>query len=143
MKKPVTNSEFGKTVEKALSFFSQSQFSSPEDNEIFIKRGLSFMRIKFKDIVYISSEGKGIVINTNSESYPVHFTLKAILNHIPSGMFSLIDNTVIINRQKINAIRNNSLDLVVGNELKNIPLNNPISKIPLNADNLTLFSKTN
>jgi len=94
------------------------------DNEIFIMKGSSLIKIKLKDIIYIEALENYVTLNTNLERFTIHFTLKAIENQLPSEIFIRVHPSFIVNKSMIQAIKEDSLDLKVGDTLKNLPIDN-------------------
>lgn len=130
--KPVTYSRFCKAVDKAIRYYSHKEVSNNGDNEIFIKKGSSLVKLKLKDIIYIEALENHVTLNTNDERFNIHFTMKAIENQLPSGIFIRVHRSFIVNKSIIQTIKENSLDLIVGHELKNIPLGKSFRDLLLN-----------
>ena len=84
------------------------------DEEIFIKKGSSLVKLKLKDIIYIEALENYVTLNTSDDKFTIHFTMKAIENQLPSGVFIRVHRSFIINKSMIQAIKENSLDLIVG-----------------------------
>ena len=122
LQKPLTYSRFCKAVDKAIRYYVNKEVSNSDANEIFIKKGSSLVRLKFKDIVYIEALENYVILNTKNEKFTIHFTLKAIEFQLPSDTFIRVHRSFIVNISLIKAIKDNSLDLIVGNELRNIPI---------------------
>jgi len=120
--KPVTYSRFFKAVDKAFRYYSHNNISNSVDNEIFIKKGSSLVKLKFNDILYIEALENYIILNTNTERFTIHFTMKSIENQLPSGIFIRVHRSFIINKSLIQTINENSLDLNIGSSLKSIPV---------------------
>jgi DNA-binding LytR/AlgR family response regulator len=122
--KPLIYSRFCKAIDKAIRYYSHKEVSNNDDNEIFIKKGSSLVKLKLKDIIYIEALENYVTLNTNSEKYTIHFTMKAIENQLPSGIFIRVHRSFIVSKSMIRTINENSLDLIVGNKTKNIPFGN-------------------
>jgi DNA-binding LytR/AlgR family response regulator len=122
LRKPLTYSRFCKAVDKAIRYYVNKEVSNSDANEIFIKKGSSLVRLKYKDIVYIEALENYVILNTKNEKFTIHFTLKAIEFQLPSDTFIRVHRSFIVNISLIKAIKDNSLDLIVGNELRNIPI---------------------
>jgi DNA-binding LytR/AlgR family response regulator len=137
--KPVTYSRFCKAVDKAIKYYSHKEVSNKGDNEIFIKKGSSMVKLKLKDIIYIEALENYVTLNTNDERFTIHFTMKAIENQLPSGIFIRVHRSFIVNKSIIQTIKENSLDLIVGHELKNIPLGKSFKDLLLN--NISVMSR--
>jgi DNA-binding LytR/AlgR family response regulator len=122
--KPVNYSEFCKAVDKAIKYYSRKETSIRDDEEILIKKGSSLVRLKFRDIIYIEAFENWVILNTNDKRFTVHFTLNAIENQLPAEIFVRIHQSFIVNKGMIKAIKENTLDLIVGDTLKNLPVGN-------------------
>ena len=94
------------------------------NSEIYIKKGSSLIRRKLKDIIYIEDGGSNITLYTSFESFTVHSTMKAIENQLPAEFFVRVHPSFIVNKSMIQTINENTLNLIVGSTLKNLPINN-------------------
>ncbi len=110
--------------------------SNNETNEIFIKKGSALIKLKISDIVYIEALENYVLLNTKDEKFTIHFTMKAIENQLPSGTFIRVHRSFIVNINLIKAINENSLDLRIGNELKDIPIGHSFRDPLLNRINI-------
>jgi len=120
--KPVSYGRFCKAIDKTIKYFSRKEVPNAEDEEIFIKKGSSLVKLKLKDIVYIEALENYVTLNTNNDKFTIHFTMKAIESQLTSNVFIRVHRSFIINKSMIQAINENSLDLNVGGTLKNIPV---------------------
>jgi DNA-binding LytR/AlgR family response regulator len=120
--KPVNFSRFCKAVDKAAKYYSNTGVSNAAENEIFIKRGSSLVKIKLKDILYVEALENYVILYTSEERFTIHFTMKGIEYQLPGRFFSRIHRSVIVNKTRIHSIHENSLDLMVGDVLKNLPV---------------------
>src|SRR5450759_4710799 len=120
--KPVSYGRFCKAIDKTLRYFSRKEVSNTGDEEIFIKKGSSLVKLKLRDIIYIEALENYVTLNTNDDKFTIHFTMKAIENQLPSGVFIRVHRSFIINKSMIQSIKENSLDLNVGDNLKSIPV---------------------
>jgi DNA-binding LytR/AlgR family response regulator len=120
--KPVTYGRFCKAIDKTVRYFSRKEASNNGDEEIFIKKGSSLVKLKLKDIIYIEALENYVTLNTNDDRFTIHFTMKAIESQLPSGVFIRVHRSYIINKSMIQTINENSLDLVVGDTMKSIPV---------------------
>lgn len=134
--KPFSYSRFCKAVDKTVRYFLKKETTTTGDKEIFIKKGPSLVKLKLKDIVYIEALENYVTLNTNHEKFTIHFTMKAIENQLPSGIFIRVHRSYIINKSTIQSIKENSLDLLVGGEKKNIPVGKSFRDILLNDINV-------
>ena len=120
--KPVTYGRFCKAIDKTIRYFARKEVTNTGDEEIFIKKGSSLVKLKLKDIIYIEALENYVTLNTRDDKFTIHFTMKAIENQLPSGVFIRVHRSFIINKSMIQAIKENSLDLNVGDTIKNIPV---------------------
>ena len=122
--KPVTYSRFCRAVDKAIRYYANKEVSNSDTNEIFIKKGSLLVKLKFKDIIYIEALENYVTLNTKSEKFTIHFTMKALESQLPSETFIRVHRSFIVNIGLIKNIKENSLDLIIGKDLLNIPIGN-------------------
>jgi len=120
--KPVTYGRFCKAIDKTIRYFARKEPKDGCYEEIFIKKGSSLVKLHLRDIIYIEALENYVTLNTNSDKYTIHFTMKAIEIQLPSDVFIRVHRSYIINKSMIQTIRENSLDLNIAGSLKNIPV---------------------
>jgi DNA-binding LytR/AlgR family response regulator len=120
--KPVSYGRFCKAIDKTIRYFTRKEIPNTADEEIFIKKGSSLVKLKISDIVYIEALENYVTLNTSDDKFTIHFTMKAIETQLPAGVFIRVHRSFIINKSMIQAIKENSLDLNVGTSLKSIPV---------------------
>jgi DNA-binding LytR/AlgR family response regulator len=134
--KPVTYGRFCKAIDKTVRYFSRKEGGSSGDEEIFIKKGSSLVKLKLRDIIYIEALENYVTLNTNDDKFTIHFTMKAIENQLPSGVFIRVHRSFIINKSMIQTIKENALDINVGGSLKSIPVGKSFRDSLLNDINV-------
>lgn len=135
--KPVSYSRFCKAIDKTVRYFTPNkEIATSGDEEIFIKKGSSLVKLKLKDIVFVEALENYVILNTNTDKYTIHFTMKAIESQLPSALFIRVHRSFIINKSMIQAIKDNSLDITVGNSVKNIPVGKSFRDSLLNDINV-------
>jgi DNA-binding LytR/AlgR family response regulator len=134
--KPVTYSRFCRAIDKAVRYYSNKEVTNSDTNEIFIKKGSSLVKMKIKDIIYIEALENYVTLNTRNEKFTIHFTMKAIEYQLPSEIFIRVHRSFIVNISLIKKIKESSLDLLIGNELRNIPIGNSFRDPLLNRINI-------
>jgi DNA-binding LytR/AlgR family response regulator len=134
--KPVTYGRFCKAIDKTVRYFARKEGNPNGEEEIFIKKGSSLVKLKLRDIIYIEALENYVTLNTNDDKYTIHFTMKAIENQLPSGVFIRVHRSYIINKSMIQSIKENSLDLNIGGSLKNIPVGKSFRDSLLNDINV-------
>ena len=85
--KPVSYARFYKSVEKARKRDSLSEFKLDGKDEIFIKKGSNLIKLRFNDILWIEALENYVILNTRTDKYTIHFTMKAIEKKLPSPIF--------------------------------------------------------
>jgi DNA-binding LytR/AlgR family response regulator len=134
--KPVTYGRFCKAVDKTIRYFARKEVTNNGDEEIFIKKGSSLVKLKLTEIIYIEALENYVTLNTNDDRFTIHFTMKAIENQLPSGVFIRVHRSFIINKSMIQTIKENTLDLIVGGSVKSIPVGKSFRDSLLNDINV-------
>jgi DNA-binding LytR/AlgR family response regulator len=134
--KPVTYSRFCKAIDKTIRYFSLNKSPNTGEEEIFIKKGSSLVKLKLNEILYIEALENYVTLSTSDDKFTIHFTMKAIENQLPSGIFLRVHRSFIVNKSMIQVIKENSLDLIVGDTLKNIPVGKSFRDSLLNDINV-------
>jgi DNA-binding LytR/AlgR family response regulator len=134
--KPISYARFCKAIDKTIRYFARKEIANTGDEEIFIKKSSSLVKLKLKEIIYVEALENYVTLTTNDEKFTIHFTMKAIENHLPSGVFIRVHRSYIINKSMIQAIKENSLDLIVGDSIKNIPVGKSFRDTLLNDINV-------
>lgn len=134
--KPVTYGRFCKAIDKTTRYFGRKEASATGDEEIFIKKGSSLVKLKLRDIIYIEALENYVTLNTNDDKFTIHFTMKAIEMQLPSGVFIRVHRSYIINKTMIQSIKENALELNVGGEQKSIPVGKSFRDSLLNDINV-------
>ena len=62
--KPVSYSRFCKAIDKTIRYFSRKEQVSSGDEEIFIKKGSSLVKLKIKEIIYVEALENYVTLNT-------------------------------------------------------------------------------
>lgn len=120
--KPVQFGRFIKAVNRARERYEKKESPVKESTEIFIKNNGSLVRIKYDDILWIEALENYVVLNTFSEKYTIHFTMKAIADKMPSDRFMRIHRSFIVNFSKIKVIEDNSVVIKTDSGTKVIPI---------------------
>ena len=134
--KPVSYGRFCKAIDKTIRYFSHKEAANTGDEEIFIKKSSSLVKLKLKEIIYIEALENYVTLTTGDDRFTIHFTMKAIENQLPSGIFIRVHRSYIINKSMIQAIKENSLDLMVGDTMKSIPVGKSFRDALLNDINV-------
>ena len=134
--KPIAYARFCKAIDKVIRYFAPKETGRSGDEEIFIKKGSSLVKLKLREIVFVEALENYVTLNTNSDKFTIHFTMKAIESQLPSGVFIRVHRSFIINKSMIQAIKENSLDISIGNTIKNIPVGKSFRDSLLNDINV-------
>jgi DNA-binding LytR/AlgR family response regulator len=121
--KPVTYSRFYKAVKKAQEQQkAQEATKQQESDEIFIKKETALVRLKYNDILWVEAMENYIVINTFKQKFTIHFTMKSIMNQLPSDIFKRVHRSYIVNIKNIDRIEDNYVIIQVDKGTKQIPI---------------------
>jgi len=134
--KPVSYGRFCKAIDKTIRYYLHKEAGNIGDEEIFIKKSSSLVKLKLKDIIYIEALENYVTLTTSDDRFTIHFTMKAIENQLPSGIFIRVHRSYIINKSMIQAIKENSLDLMIGDTMKSIPVGKSFRDTLLNDINV-------
>ncbi len=134
--KPISYGRFCKAIDKTIRYFGRKEVINTGDEEIFIKKGSSLVKLKLRDIIYIEALENYVTLITKDDKFTIHFTMKAIENQLPSGVFIRVHRSFIINKGMIQAIKENALELNVGGSLKSIPVGKSFRDSLLNDINV-------
>jgi len=120
--KPVSYARFCKAVDKAVRYHNRNVRENVGQQEVFIKKGSSLVKLKLIDIVAIEALENYVVVYTDKEKYTIHFTMKAIEQQLPSLIFIRVHRSYIVNKSRIVMIKDNSVEISGELELNNIPI---------------------
>jgi DNA-binding LytR/AlgR family response regulator len=75
-------------------------------------------------------------VYTNDERYTIHFTMKAIMDQLPSDKFFRIHRSYIVNRSKIELIKTNSIEVKTKEGKQSLPIGKSYRELLLRDINL-------
>ncbi|MFN8257816.1 MAG: LytTR family DNA-binding domain-containing protein [Bacteroidales bacterium] len=138
--KPISFTRFFKAVEKASKRHKEFQEQLTGKDGIFIKSSSSsLVRLKYEDILWVEALENYVIINTFSNKYTIHFTMKAIINKLPLKMFARVHRSYIVNLAKIEMIEDNAIIMKIKGENKSIPIAKSYKEDLMN--NINIMSK--
>jgi len=137
--KPVSYWRFIKAIDKAIIKSGHREAAPAVSREIFIKKGTSLVKLNLSEIIYIEALENYVTLNTRNEKFTIHFTMKALENHLPPDIFIRVHRSLIINKNLIQTIDDKSLNLNVGDSLKSFPVGRSFRE-PL-LGNLSLIAR--
>ena len=121
--KPISYARFCRAVEKIMKYYSgRSMPVGAGEEEIFIKKASTLVRLKLKEILYVEALENYVSVITKDEKYTIHFTMRAIEQQLPAGLFVRIHRSYMVNKSMIRSISENSLTIYVGNTPKALPV---------------------
>ncbi|HUS87067.1 MAG TPA: LytTR family DNA-binding domain-containing protein [Bacteroidales bacterium] len=136
--KPVTYSRFCKAVDKVIRIQNKSFSENIGQQEIFIKKGSTLVKIKLDDIVLVEALENYVVLHTDREKFTIHFTMKAIEQQLPSYLFIRVHRSYIVNKSRINMIRDNALEISGYDDMRSIPIGKSYRDLLLKEINVML-----
>ena len=129
--KPIGYNEFLKAANKARMYFESilPPTSTEEKRKefLFIKADYKVNKISLDDIVYIEGMREYIRIHlVNGKSLMPHYSLKALEEQLPSGLFMRVHRSYIVNLDKVVTVQNSRI--VFGDKVF-IPVSEQYSEI--------------
>jgi DNA-binding LytR/AlgR family response regulator len=134
--KPVQFARFSKAIDKVSRYYSNKEVSNKSDNQIFIKKGSSLVKLRVKDIVYVEALENYVTLNTIDDRFLIHFTMKGIESQLPSGLFLRIHRSFIVNKSMIQTISENTLDINIKGNVKSLSVGKSYRDNLMNEINL-------
>jgi len=130
--KPVVFARFSKAIDKASRYYSSKEVSNKADNQIFIKKGSTLVKLKVNDIVFIEALENYVTLNTVDDRFLIHFTMKGIESQLPSGLFLRIHRSYIVNKSMIQTIGENTLDIIIRGSVKALSIGKSYRDVLMN-----------
>lgn len=111
--KPISFERFIQAVNKAKMKLSvtNSDHSKNKDDFFFIKNNSTLQKIYHQDLLYVEGLMNYVVLHTTTEKLIVYFTIKSMLEQLPSDMFIKVHKSFIINLEKIKSIEGNIINI--------------------------------
>ncbi len=119
--KPIRYPRFYKAVDKAFKLEKLYEVNRIDD-EIFIKKGSSLIKLAYDDIIWIEALENYVILNTEKEKYTIHFTMKAMEKTLPRHKFLRIHRSYIIHLRKISSIHEKNVDLSFSGNVQTLPI---------------------
>ena len=127
--KPVTYARYAKAVDKAISRYNdrlrrkaKNMDETGVENEIFIKKNSSLVRIKYDDIIWIEALENYVILNSFNDKFTIHFTMKSIEKRLPAHKFKRVHRSFILNIDRIISIEDSSVIVAVEDGQRTIPI---------------------
>ena len=108
--KPVSYERFLKSVNKLYGELEKKQSSGSADH-IFVKVDKKIKKIFFKDVLFIESMENYVIVHTVDSKEMVYCTMKILAEKLPSDKFIQTHRSFIVNRDCINSIEGNRLEI--------------------------------
>jgi len=127
--KPVRIERLLKAINKAENYISLLQKNADEgiaiveNNYVFIKADRKFVKIFFKDILYIEGLKDYVIIHTDGKKVLTAMNIKTIFYKLPIKNFARVSKSYIINTDHISAVDTNMVylkdeEIPIGNNFK-------------------------
>ena len=126
--KPFDKKDLYTSIEIALSNFSSSQTTTESKetenkDEIFIKDGSAFIKLKFTDIWLVKSDANYVSIVTEKKKHLIRKTLKEFGQLLPINQFFQVHKSYIINLSCIDSVHSDHVmvkqqEIPIGREFK-------------------------
>ncbi len=135
--KPVTYVRFLKAVEKALAKLREEMLpASNSKQDFFIRNNSNLKRLRYEEVVWIEALENYIVVYTFDEKYTIHFTMKAVMDQLPTEYFFRIHRSFIVNRSKIEMIKSSTIEVRTKEGKIDLPIGKSYRELLLKEINL-------
>lgn len=135
--KPVTYFRFLKATEKALSKLREEMMpASNSKNDFFIRNNANLIRLCYDDVIWVEALENYIVVNTFSEKFTIHYTMKMVMDQLPVDKFFRIHRSFIVNRSKIDIIKASTIDVKTKDGFVSLPIGKSYRELLLKEINL-------
>lgn len=111
--KPFDYSRFYKAVLRAKNIAEKDALHYIDDDNVFIKKGSSIVRIKKSDIIWVQALGDYITLNTEKEKIIIHSSMNAMEAKLSQKHYIRVHRSYIIRIDKIESIED---DIISYNE---------------------------
>lgn len=117
--KPFNYDEFLRASNKALLHFERLQQAQPapalqsEEDSLFLKVEYQWVRVNFKDILYIEGLKDYVKVHLQGDARPLLSltSLKALEDKLPHGRFMRLHRSYIVSLEKIDAVTRTSVQI--------------------------------
>jgi DNA-binding LytR/AlgR family response regulator len=123
--KPIRFERFFKAVNKCKEILhlqkqGKTEIENIEEDHFYIKADRKYVKLYFKDVLYIKGMKDYVMIFTNTNKYMTALNIKTIFAQLPKAIFARVSKSYLINVNQIDAIDIDSI--MIGNE--EVPLGN-------------------
>ncbi|MBI1225976.1 MAG: response regulator [Bacteroidetes bacterium] len=112
--KPVALPRLLKSVQRAKERHEPQQPAQVHElstNHLFARVNGQLLRIDFAEILFVQALGDYIVFQTADKKHPVHLTMKAVEERLPTDQFVRVHRSYIVSVDKISNMEQNSLQI--------------------------------
>lgn len=114
--KPISGERFFRAIAKARRLHEgRTGVSSHDDNYVFIKVNTRLVKIDIRDILFVEALADYVTINTSTNKYTIHSTMKGMESALPEKYFIRAHNSYIIRLDRISEIEDNCV--IIGQKL--------------------------
>ncbi|NCD69663.1 LytR/AlgR family response regulator transcription factor [Mucilaginibacter agri] len=114
--KPVKEERFKKAVNKAFVYHkllqgevAKTEVQNKGDDYFFVKSERKFVKIYFKDILFIEGLKDYVVMQTEDQRIMTAMNIKTIYEQLPQDIFARIGKSYLINVKEIDSFDNNTV----------------------------------
>jgi len=138
--KPIKPERFSKAVKKAFSYHSllgnkiaEAGIAHTGDDYFFVKSERKFIKIHFKDILFVEGLKDYVVMQTEDQRVITAMNIKTIHEQMPSDIFARTSKSHIINVKQIDSFDNNNVvigkyEIPIGNAYRSNFFDNYVTK---------------
>jgi DNA-binding LytR/AlgR family response regulator len=105
-------------------------------SDFFIRNNSNLVRLRYDDVVWVEAMENYVVVNTFDERFTIHNTIKAVVDQLPSDKFFRIHRSFIVNKNYIEVIKLNTIDVKTSEGMQSLPLGKSYRDILLREINM-------
>jgi DNA-binding LytR/AlgR family response regulator len=108
---------FLKSIERVRAYHQNTSFAPVIDPHFFVRDGLNYVQIRYRDVLYMKSQDNNLLIVTPEQTYSPVLTIPKIEEHLKGGLFLRVHRSFLINRAAIKMIIKNEIILTNGDAI--------------------------
>lgn len=107
--KPFDFPRFYKAITRAKDIIDNQTLHHINDDTVFVKKGVSIVRIKKSDILWVEALGDYITLNTEKEKIIIHSTMSVMEAKLSPNDYIRVHRSYIIRIDKIDTIEDDTI----------------------------------
>lgn len=111
--KPIRFDRFAKAARKAYEAYTSRLSPAPghplPDTDMYIRQGVTFKKISWKDILFAESMQNYVKIHFEERTLVIHQTMTSLEKRLPENFFFRVHRSFLVNLLHIDSVRGNKI----------------------------------